>query len=169
MITGMYQTTIGAHHHRSSRGKLKIELPNGICTVPQLFRAAGYYTCNVDESIRRVGKDDYNLDYDRAELILHIDIAATSLALANIPIPQTMQSRPLLDSERKGHDYVVLARDRCDETIDRIRAIRMGDFKYIRNHFPLRPYLQPSAYKDTKPFMPIMRELFAAGKLNPTQ
>ena len=27
MITGMYQTSIGAHHHRSSRGKVKIHLP----------------------------------------------------------------------------------------------------------------------------------------------
>ncbi len=27
LITGMYQTSIGAHHHRSSRCKLKIKLP----------------------------------------------------------------------------------------------------------------------------------------------
>ena len=45
MITGMYQTTIGAHHHRSGRGKLKIQLPNDIRTVPELFREHGYYTC----------------------------------------------------------------------------------------------------------------------------
>ena len=47
MITGMYQTAIGAHHHRSSRGKLKIHLPEGVTTVPELFREAGYYTCNL--------------------------------------------------------------------------------------------------------------------------
>src|SRR5574341_1494589 len=29
LITGMYQTSIGAHHHRSGRGTLKIELPEG--------------------------------------------------------------------------------------------------------------------------------------------
>jgi hypothetical protein len=34
MITGMYQTTIGAHHHRSGRGKLKIERFNSIDLEP---------------------------------------------------------------------------------------------------------------------------------------
>ena len=30
MITGMYQTTIGAHHHRSERGEHRIQLPYGV-------------------------------------------------------------------------------------------------------------------------------------------
>jgi arylsulfatase A-like enzyme len=29
MITGMYQATIGAHHHRSERGEHRIQLPDG--------------------------------------------------------------------------------------------------------------------------------------------
>jgi arylsulfatase A-like enzyme len=29
-ITGMYQTSIGAHQHRSGRGTLKIHLPQGV-------------------------------------------------------------------------------------------------------------------------------------------
>ena len=33
MITGMYQTTIGAHHHRSGRGTEKIHLPAGVAPV----------------------------------------------------------------------------------------------------------------------------------------
>jgi arylsulfatase A-like enzyme len=45
MINGMYQTSIGAHHHRSSRGELKIQLPRGIRTIPEMFKEAGYYTC----------------------------------------------------------------------------------------------------------------------------
>ena len=40
MITGMYQTAIGGHHHRSGRGELKIELPTGIRMIPELFREA---------------------------------------------------------------------------------------------------------------------------------
>jgi arylsulfatase A-like enzyme len=44
MITGMYQTSIGAHNHRSSRGTHKIHLPEGIQTIPELFRSHGYYT-----------------------------------------------------------------------------------------------------------------------------
>lgn len=30
MITGMYQTTIGAHHHRSECGEHRIQLPDGV-------------------------------------------------------------------------------------------------------------------------------------------
>ena len=75
----------------------------------------------------------------------------------------------MFGDQAKPRDYVVSARDRCDETVDHIRSVRQGDFKYIRNYFPQRPYLQPSKYKDGKPFMPILRELYAAGKLNEAQ
>ena len=47
LITGMYQTSIGAHHHRSGRGKLKIHLPQGVAPVPKLFKDAGYHTSNL--------------------------------------------------------------------------------------------------------------------------
>lgn len=45
LITGMYQTTIGAHHHRSGRGELKIHLPPEVTPVPAQFQKVGYYTC----------------------------------------------------------------------------------------------------------------------------
>src|SRR5262249_56607458 len=45
LITGCYQTTIRAHHHRSGRGVEKIRLPKGVEPVPALFQRAGYYTC----------------------------------------------------------------------------------------------------------------------------
>ena len=38
LITGMYQTSIGAHHHRSGRGTEKIHLPKGVEPLPVLFR-----------------------------------------------------------------------------------------------------------------------------------
>ena len=60
LITGMYQTTIGAHHHRSGRGALKIPLPEGLQTIPELFRQAGYYTTNANADGTRPGKEDYN-------------------------------------------------------------------------------------------------------------
>ena len=67
-ITGMYQTSIGAHHHRSGRGEKKIQLPEGVVMIPQLFQQAGYHT-----SIRSwpqprkkgaFGKTDYNFEWD---------------------------------------------------------------------------------------------------------
>ena len=80
MITGMYQTTIGAHHHRSGRGKHRITLPEGVQPVPALFKNADYYTCIgsglPDRDYRfmqvtsrtksRLGKTDYNFDWDKS-------------------------------------------------------------------------------------------------------
>ena len=37
LITGMYQTSIGAHHHRSGRGEAKIQKPSHINLIPELF------------------------------------------------------------------------------------------------------------------------------------
>jgi arylsulfatase A-like enzyme len=80
LITGMYQTTIGAHHHRSGRGEHRITLPDGVRPVPSLFQEAGYYTCigsglqDLDyrsqpfssRTRNRLGKTDYNFDWDRS-------------------------------------------------------------------------------------------------------
>ena len=305
----MYQTTIGAHHHRSSRGEIKIHLPAGVRTIPELFREAGYYTANSGVGGTRPGKEDYNFVYQQAdlydgadwtqraegqpffaqyqlaggklrnnkrryeevkagladlitaaevelppyypdhpvirqdwaeylnsvqytdvevgrilkrlkkgnvldntivffltdhgishargkqflyeeglkipfvawgpkclpagsvrdELIAHIDLSATTLALTGIEIPASMQGRPLFGPKARPREYVVSTRDRCDETVDHIRSVRKGNFKYIRNYLPERPYLQPCNYKDGKPFMPVLRELYAAGKLSKPQ
>ena len=67
-ITGMYQTTIGAHHHRSGRGTEKIELPEGIRPIPEIFQEAGYYTTLTGWPIRedeRLGKSDYNFEWNQ--------------------------------------------------------------------------------------------------------
>src|SRR5215469_6539815 len=45
-MTGMYQTTIGAHNHRSHRDD-GYEVPTGVKVAPDWFRAAGYFTANV--------------------------------------------------------------------------------------------------------------------------
>ncbi len=311
LITGMYQTTIGAHHHRSGRGTEKIHLPAGVEPVPALFQRAGYYTCNGDYPAKgkRLGKTDYNFEWDpkiydgndwagrkpgqpffaqiqlwggknrnddgrwvrdvapkalgkltkpedvnlppyyprdpllledwaqyldcirlcdkqvgeilqrletegileqtfiilmgdngishargkqflcdegirtpfivrgpgiargtvRTDLIEHIDMAATSLAWAGLPVASWMQGRDIFAKDYAKRDAVFAARDRCGETVDRIRSVRTEQFKYIRNFHPQRPMLQPNDYKDTKPFMPRLRELHAQGKLSARQ
>ncbi len=65
LITGMYQTSIGAHHHRSGVGTAKISLPADVKLVPQLFQQAGYHTSNGGYyPTMRSGKTDYNFEYD---------------------------------------------------------------------------------------------------------
>jgi arylsulfatase A-like enzyme len=312
LITGMYQTSIGAHHHRSGRGVEKIYLPDGVEPVPVLFKRAGYYTCIGSPRVNpkkgnALGKTDYNFEWNpaiydgsdwagrkpgqpffmqvqlhggkhrhaknwvetarkelggvtrpkdvtlppyyprdpvllddwaqyldavrytdkqvgdvlkrleaegildqtvvffmtdhgishargkqflydegihvpfvvrgpgidqgkvRDDLIEHIDLAATSLALAGIDLPKAMQGRNVLSKNYVKRDAVFSARDRCDETVEHIRSVRTERFKYIRNFYPERPHLQPNRYKDAKEIVRQLRDLHAAGKLNDLQ
>ena len=319
MITGMYQTTIGAHHHRSGRGEEKIRLPAGVRPVPAIFHEAGWYTCigdglpgpavNARGRPQGLGKTDYNFEWDaalydgedwaerkpdqpffmqvqlpggklrdgkagvervrqqateafgaatdpetvslppylprdavlladraayldavrltdahvgrvidrletegildetlvifmtdhgishvrakqflydegthvpfivrgpgiprgevREDLIEHIDMPAISLATAGLPIPPAMQGRDVFAQDYVAREAVFAARDRCDETVDRIRSVRTPDWLYIRNFHPGRPLLQPNAYKDAKPTLIALRALHEAGRLDP--
>ena len=304
----MYQTSIGAHHHRSGRGELKIQLPSHVKLIPEYFQEAGYWTCNMGtpNGSPKLGKTDYNFEWDEAvyngsdwadrkpaqpffaqiqlhggklrsgknwqqrvneklgsatdpadvklppyypddkvlredwaayldtvrwtdhevgeliarlkkeqildetyiflitdhgishargkqfcyqegmhiplivhgpglfgnvvrdDVVLQIDMAASSMGFAGIEIPDYLQSKNLFADDYRARDYVVSARDRCDETVDRIRGVTNGRFKYIRNFHHERPYLQPNAYKDAKPILIRLNELADAGKAEQT-
>jgi len=64
IITGRYQTTFGAHHHRSER---ETPLPSGVRLITDHFREAGYFTCNSPGpgQYEKVGKTDFNFTNDR--------------------------------------------------------------------------------------------------------
>ncbi len=96
-------------------------------------------------------------------------MAATSLALAGIAVPDYMESRDIFAKDYVKRQWIVSARDRCDETVERLRCVRTDRYKYIRNGFPERPYLQPNRYKDNKPIIQAMRCLHREGKLNSDQ
>ena len=321
LITGMYQNSIGAHHHRSGRGKSKIKLPDGVRPIPEIFQEAGYFTCigsglknfdfrSLPTKTERKGKTDYNFDWDtkiydshdwskrignqpffmqvqlhggkirgaaekhyevlekrmvsqfglnptphdlvelppyypndsvllrdwatyldtvritdwhvgkvierlkkevildntviifftdhgishargkqflydegthiplvikgpgipigqkRKDLVEHIDIAALSLAIAGIQIPQKMDGQNILSPQYKPKEFVFAARDRCGEAADQIRSVRSEKFLYIKNFFPERPHLMPSNYKDTKLIVKRLRQLHGEDKLN---
>ena len=314
-ITGMYQTSIGAHHHRSGRGELKIKLPTGIRPIPEIFQEAGYHTSNTrwpEGPKNSPGKTDYNFEWDKAmydandwsqrkpgqpffaqiqlrggklrgkdsadyekvrkmaekmlgsttdpsqvtlppyypdlpilredwaayldsvritdahigtlvdrlkkdgdlentvilfmtdhgishargkqflyeeglhvplviagpgieagqkrdDLVEHIDIAALSLGLAGIPIPDYMQAKDILSRDYEKRDTIYAARDRCDETVDYIRGLRTQRYKYIRNYLPSRPHLQPNRYKDAKEIIKALRETHSKGALDSIQ
>ena len=103
----------------------------------------------------------------RDDLVEHIDLAALSLAAAGIGVPPWMRARDPFASDRVPRDAVFAARDRCDETVDRIRSVRTDRYLYIRNFHPRRPLLQPNAYKDAKPTVRRLRELHQSGELPP--
>src|SRR4051794_10746260 len=63
-MTGMYQTTIGAHHHRSHRDD-GYRLPAGVRLLTEWFRDAGYFTANLRHlpeglGFRGTAKTDWN-------------------------------------------------------------------------------------------------------------
>ena len=104
-------------------------------------------------------------------LLAAIDISATTLDLAGIAPPLLMQGRVFLgENAAPARQYVFGGRDRGDETVDRIRTVRDRRYRYIRNFYPDRPFLQTNRYKEfTYPMLPLLRELHAADKLTPAQ
>jgi arylsulfatase A-like enzyme len=104
----------------------------------------------------------------REDLVSGLDITATSLALAGIPIPDYVEGQDLFAKRFKPREYVISARDRCDYTIDRIRTVRTKNFRYIRNFFTDRPYMQPN-YRDDWDITQLMRKLHVEGGLNEIQ
>lgn len=104
----------------------------------------------------------------RDDLVSGIDVSAASLAASGIGVPETMEGRDFLAENYEPREFVVAARDRCDYTIEKIRAIVTPRFKYLRNYLTDRPYMQPS-YKDPWPVSKRFRELMAAGEMNETQ
>lgn len=113
--------------------------------------------------------DDHNFaqNTQRSDLVSGIDIGTTSLALANIEIPKYMEGKDMFSPNFK-RDHIVATRDRCDFSIDRIRAIRTDRFKYIRNYMPQRSYTQPS-YRDSRPEVIDIKMAYESGKLDSVQ
>jgi|HigsolmetaAR201D_1030396.scaffolds.fasta_scaffold10868_3 Arylsulfatase A and related enzymes len=65
--TGLYQTSIGAHHHRSHR-KDGYRLPEGVRLITDRLRERGYFTANVRafaEGAAGTGKTDFNFTVEK--------------------------------------------------------------------------------------------------------
>ncbi|MGB8166586.1 MAG: sulfatase [Chthoniobacteraceae bacterium] len=104
-------------------------------------------------------------------MIEAIDFAPTMLALAGAPVPPKMQGRVFLgDQTAPPRQYAFGARDRCDETVFRLRTVRDDRYRYIRNFTPDHPFLQKNDYKAKQyPVWTLLPKLFAEGKLTPPQ
>jgi len=100
------------------------------------------------------------------DLVSSIDISATSIALAGISIPLHMEGHNVFAKNYKPRDYVISARDRCDYTIERIRAVVTKRYKYLRNFLTDRPYLQPQ-YRDDRAVTKAWKRLYSESNLDP--
>ncbi len=104
----------------------------------------------------------------RDDLVSGIDITVTTLRLAGVAKPQWMEGRDFFADDYTPRTWVVSARDRCDYTIDRVRAITTARYQYLRNFLTDRPFMQPQ-YRDGRDYVEVPRELYEQGKLNEVQ
>lgn len=109
----------------------------------------------------------------RDDLVAFLDFPATALALATGSVPKEFEGQPMLTPEgtapAQARKYVYAHRDYMDETLDRIRSVRDGRYRYVRNFMPELPYAQRIAYMELGGTMKAWREANAAGKLNAVQ
>jgi len=69
----------------------------------------------------------------RDDLVSSIDLAPATLGVLGLPVPGHMEGYDFLAADHTPRDHVIAARDRCDFTIERIRAVVTPRFKYLRN------------------------------------
>lgn len=99
-----------------------------------------------------------------------IDISASVLKIADARVPGHLDGIPFLPVEERRREYIFAARDRMDETVDKMRAVRNKRFKYIKNYYPERPYMQSNKYKETSyPVWNLLKQLKKENKLNKAQ
>ncbi len=104
------------------------------------------------------------------ELVSIVDFAPTLLSQAGIEIPKHMQGHAFQGEQRaEPRKYIYGARDRMDEALDMIRAVRDERYKYIKNFMPEKPYAQHIAYMDEMPTMQEWRRLNQQRKLEGPQ
>jgi len=101
------------------------------------------------------------------EVISLIDLTPTTLSFAGVDRPKGMDGRIFLgDRLAPERQYAFSARDRIDETVNRIRSVREKRYHYIRNYYPDRHFTSLNRYKEKCfPIKPLMRQLMAEGKL----
>ena len=100
-------------------------------------------------------------------LLSLIDATATTLTLAGAEKPALMQGRIFLGQSIDSPRTVVFsARDRIDETVQRVRSVREDRYHYIRTLSKGPTFASLNRYKE-KCFLivPLMRDLQARGEL----
>lgn len=111
---------------------------------------------------------DYRAGSVNDQVISLLDLTATTLAMAGVQRPALMQSRIFLGPHADPpRTYAFSARDRIDETVNRIRSVRDDRYRYNRNFMPEQSLAALNRYRE-KCFlvMPLARRLHAEGLLS---
>ena len=103
-------------------------------------------------------------------LVSFVDLAPTMLSLAGIDIPGYIQGKAFLGEQQTApQEYVHLFRGRMDERIDKVRAVRDKQYRYIKNYMPHRIYGQYIEYLWRAPSCRSWEEEYLAGNCNEAQ
>jgi len=101
------------------------------------------------------------------QIVSLIDVTATTLDFAGIAKPPLMQGRIILGPHAEApRTYAFAARDRIDETVQRIRSVHDARFHYIRTFTKGPTFASLNRYKEKCfPILPLMRAMQAKGEL----
>ncbi|MEX0290332.1 MAG: sulfatase [Flavobacteriaceae bacterium] len=103
--------------------------------------------------------------------ISFIDLAPTVLSLAGIEPPKVMQGRAQLGTYKdvEESEYIFSSSDRFDGIVDRLRAVRYKQFKYIRNFNPEISNAIPNKYRQQMIMMQKLDKLWEQNELDSVQ
>lgn len=115
---------------------------------------------------------DYRPNSTENAIVSSIDLSATLLALANIPLPSYLQGQPFLGYVKSAsRNLAFSATDRIGETHFKTRSIVDGRFHYIRNyHHDFSINSSATAYRKAHHPIYHLLEIFGEkGELTPPQ
>ncbi|MBX2821073.1 MAG: sulfatase [Rhodothermaceae bacterium] len=86
---------------------------------------------------------DKDLNERVQDLVSFVDFPATTLNLAGVEIPSTMEGLPFLGPDPAEPRSVIFgARDRADDMFEMSRAVVNERYIYVRHYMPHLPYIQ---------------------------
>jgi len=108
-----------------------------------------------------------NAGSQESRLTSFIDYAPSILSFVGIEPPKIMQGKAFLGKYKTlAPSFVFTTSDRYDEKVDRLRAVRYNNYKYIRNFNVEISNALPVAYREQMAMMQNMRKQWEAKTLS---
>ncbi len=102
-----------------------------------------------------------------SQMISFVDLAPTTLSLADIKPPEYMQGQVFLGSYKSApRKYIFGSSDRFDEFSDRIRIVRDNRYLFVKNYHPELPPYKDVRYRKQMDMMMELLKLRDNGKLS---